>query len=201
MLKSRKENLADAVENGPAARTKRALLLLPLFLVLVWIAVILQFSMRSGTKSHDESGTVKNEISSAIKKAGVPVDRKVYKIYQPFMHDGAKVNGEAFLRKSAHAAEYFILGVLCFIAWRALKKRGNRLCPLLLLTGPAVASADEGVIQKFIVAGRTSSFRDVLLDGIGFFAAMLFSFLVTLLFSPSFRRETAAAFRSRRTAG
>lgn len=201
MLKLRNENGADARENGPGTRTKRTLLLLPLFLVLVWIAVILQFSMRSGAQSHEESGTVKKEILSAIKKAGVPVDRKVYKIYQPFMLNGAKVNGEAFLRKSAHAAEYFIFGVLCFIAWRVLKKRGNRFCPLLLLAGPAVASADEGIIQKFVVAGRTSSFRDVLLDGIGFFAAMLFSFLVTLLFSPSLRREAAAAFRSKRTAG
>ena len=67
------------------------------------------------------------------------------------------------LRKCAHFAEYFMLGVLWISVLRAVVCKYQKLVTigLCILT----ASVDE-VIQRF-VPGRSGQFQDVLLDSIG----------------------------------
>lgn len=86
------------------------------------------------------------------------------------------------MRKSAHFIEYFIFGVFCSILailWR--KNRFLLLIPLLL--GVLTALKDEMIIQRFLVTGRTSTMKDVLLDSIGFYLAAIMVFAVFLLWS------------------
>lgn len=152
-----------------------------LALLIIWVGVIFSFSLRSGVSSHQQSNEMKNTIKTEMQDSHIPIDRSAYRVYRPFMKKGQQVNGEAFVRKSAHFFEYFMLGVLsvCFIHLRY--RKGKALYLMVLLIGPAVAIIDEKIIQKFLVHGRTSSYKDVLLDSAGFCIAAIGTSLVVLL--------------------
>lgn len=146
--------------------------MLSFLVLLIWIGIIFSFSLHSGGSSHYQSVEVKAAVSRVIQQDGMRVDRRLYRLYQPFMIKEGKVNGEVFIRKTAHLIEYFVLGAICaLILWLNtwIQPAVRRL---LLLFGPMVALIDEFVIQKFMVVNRTSSWKDVLLDSIGFYLAL-----------------------------
>jgi len=70
------------------------------------------------------------------------------------------------IRKAAHLAEYFILGMLLF---RALRGDGHgfraRWAVMAIALAACVAAADEW--HQFFVPSRTSSPWDALLDSLG----------------------------------
>lgn len=105
------------------------------------------------------------------------MNHKIYNIYRPFVEDKNHVSSEDFVRKTAHFTEYFLFGVFCITAALILKRK-SRIWYIPLFLGIPVALFDEKIIQKFLVAGRTSSFKDALLDNIGFYFAVLMILLV-----------------------
>lgn len=160
---------------------KRGLIIFATVSVL-WVAVIFSFSLRSGTVSHHESGFVEHLLSAAAHRLNISVDHRLFSIFTPFV-ERPPVTSEAFIRKSAHLTEYFILGLICVQAFWLLKRRRHRFAPLPLLLGPVVSIFDERIIQLFLVSGRTSSYRDVTLDSIGFYSAVLLSIAAVRLFA------------------
>lgn len=86
---------------------------------------------------------------------------------------------EFFLRKAAHASEFFILAVFISAAFYYNKKRGVRLGTAVLLLTLLTAVCDE-FIQSFI-PGRGSSVRDVVLDFMGALAGLFICLLLILL--------------------
>lgn len=166
------------------ATTKREKYLYTLFyfLLVCFVAIIFSFSLHSGSSSHNQSTEVKDTIKTVMQHVGMKFDRKFYAIYQPFMIKGEEVNGEAFIRKTAHVLEYFTLGLISAILIVLNKKKRRIIKYLLLFLGPIIALMDEEIIQRFLVVKRTSSIRDVMLDSIGFYLAVIVFCIVLLIF-------------------
>lgn len=162
-------------------------------LLALWIGVVFSFSLRPGTVSHEESDTVKSHAKQALTKDGIGVNRSLYDIYRPFVENPAKINGEDFVRKTAHLTEYFILGTCCVLLFVLERRRAGRRAWLLFGVGPAVALIDEKVIQKYLVVGRTSSLKDAALDSIGFFLAFAVGLALALLRRRVLKRRAAKA--------
>lgn len=143
-----------------------------IILLFVWAAVIFSFSLRSGAASHSESGY----IITLTKRINLNIDKRFFKIYAPFVRDKNHITLEEFVRKSAHFTEYFIFGIICGTA-ALYFRRQYKLWYLTLLCGVPVSFIDERLIQRCLVTGRTSSYKDVLLDCIGFYFAIAFALL------------------------
>lgn len=88
------------------------------------------------------------------------------------------------VRKSAHFAEFFVLGILLFVSFR-MYRRNHLLLPLG--TGLATAALDE-TIQRF-VPGRSGEWKDVLLDFSGIVSACLLALLILTLYNRRKRRK------------
>ncbi|MDR3552291.1 MAG: VanZ family protein [Clostridia bacterium] len=151
-----------------------------IILLAAWIIVIFSFSLRSGASSHSESSAVENALLTFLERVNIRVDTGIYNLYRPFVPKGQVIDAEAFVRKTAHVFEYAVLGLLCCAnAWR-IPVRRRRAAWLFFLIGPLTAMIDEEIIQRFLVTGRTSSLRDVLLDATGFFIAATIAMLCHL---------------------
>lgn len=174
--------------NGSSAmKVRKVIRFTVICLLCIWVGIIFSFSLQAGKSSHAQSGKIKNQIQIILREHHIGINRSIYVIYQPFMADGEKVSGEDFIRKSAHVAEYFALGVFCFALFKYSvifnKDKMRRLKWSLLLIGPLVALVDEKIIQKFLVIHRTSSIKDVLLDSLAFLIAFILLWFVTLFIS------------------
>lgn len=149
------------------------------------IIAIWGFSLRPGQQSHDQSSDMVIICDKICNKLNINISSKWYKIYAPFVQDPSNITKEEAIRKTAHFTEYFVLGFFC--ALMACFNRRSKFSYLFLLMGVAVSYIDERVIQLHIVSGRTSSFKDVFLDCIGFY--LCFS-IITLLSIPFKRRKS-----------
>ena len=78
-----------------------------------------------------------------------------------------------YIRKFAHFAEYFVLGILAF---RAFQLKGFRRFIATVLVVVLVASLDE--INQSFEPTRTSSIWDVVIDAAGGVTAALLSLLL-----------------------
>lgn len=153
--------------------------LIALFLLALCISVILGFSLRSGSESHSQSGKVESIILNVCAKYNITIKEKYFKIYAPFVEDPNNITFEDAVRKTAHFTEYFALGLLCAVIGCNLYR--HRYSVIFLCIGAVTALIDERVIQLHIVAGRTSSYKDVLLDCIGFYSAFALFALIVLI--------------------
>ena len=130
-------------------------LLIFLILTICWIGVIFSFSL--------QPADVSSEMSSGLGK-------KILETFVPeLLEELETLSGEQLglmhhlLRKCAHFAEYFLLGVLVMLTLlqTILKKNVGMGIGLSML----VATVDE-TIQRF-VPGRSGQVTDVLLDTLG----------------------------------
>ena len=123
-----------------------SIILLVLAVVFIW-----GNSLKEGSESLEDSGAVKGVIEQILSALGIDVEV-----------------GEILIRKTAHFAEYFALGLLaCFAAWQ------NGLPQKPYLSGAfcvLIAVVDE-VIQSF-VPGRNGNALDVLIDSAGAICAI-----------------------------
>ena len=127
---------------------------------LLWCVFIWQFSLAPATVSAGTSGNVLGFCNEVLENAGVPI----------------RLTGQ-MVRKMAHFAEFFVLGVLssvCLLAhgfrhWQLLS--GGVFLP--------VAVIDE-CIQLF-VPGRGPHVLDVLLDVVGAICGTAAFYLLVLL--------------------
>lgn len=141
-----------------------------LFLTLGWCLLIFSFSLAPGSRSAAESGRVREILNGFLSALGSPV-----------------VLGGHFVRKLAHFAEYFVLGVTATATlWGFLGEKGLFLIPLPPFL---VALTDEQIIQRR-VPGRGPSFLDVALDTAGGVTGALAFFCIFLLFWHIRREKT-----------
>lgn len=146
--------------------------------VVFCVTVIFSFSLQSGSLSHHESSILTALIRGLLARLHIQINSQVLEIYRPFIINSGDIDFEEFVRKTAHVFEYSLLGILTVVSYLAAKKDN---CPhaILMLVGPLVALFDERVIQRYLVANRTSSFKDVLLDSISFYLAFGLGYLLT----------------------
>lgn len=156
-----------------------------IFITLLFIILIFSFSFHSGASSHEQSEEVANVVSHILQHYHVSIPSSVYKIYQPFLIKGETTDRNLFFRKSAHLTEYFVLGILSSILLYLGSFSGTwqsyQIC--FFFFGPLTALVDEKIIQKYLVIQRTSTFKDVVLDSIGFYMAIILCSTVYALIS------------------
>ena len=139
-------------------------------LLIVWCAVIWQFSAAPGGASENTSSQVQDFCNEVLDRAGVDFDVT-----------------SKMIRKTAHFLEFFVLGVLaagCLLAHGF--RHWHLLAPLVFVP---VAVIDE-CIQIF-VPGRGPHILDVLLDCTGGVcgAAAVFALILTILYIKDKRKE------------
>lgn len=137
-------------------RHKHHKLLFPI-LSLIWVIVILSFSLQDGTRSSLQSGMITATIQSLLSSIGIVIERQ----FLSFL-----------IRKAAHFTEFFILGLLL------TQSSKDTQIKLFLILGFLVPLLDES-IQSF-VPGRAMTVMDMLIDisgilfGIGFYTVVAY---------------------------
>lgn len=115
-------------------------------LVISVIGVIWWHSMQNGVASHAESRRVLAWVLARIPGTAVA----------PYLSDGV-------IRRLAHLTEYATLGVVLSIFSVLISRHSHKAWVLLI--GIGVASIDEYI--QLLAGGRTSTWHDVVLDGVG----------------------------------
>lgn len=168
---------------------KRVLTIVTCLLILL----IFSFSLHSGVSSHRQSEEVAETVTRVLARCHIHIDSHAYQIYRPFLNPGETADRDLFFRKSAHLAEYFLLGVfssvLLYVGSFSGTWRPNQLA--FFFCGPLTALVDEKILQQYLVAQRTSTYQDVLLDSIGFYAAVLLCSTVYALITLVARGRTS----------
>lgn len=137
-------------------RHKHHKLLFPI-LSLIWVIVILSFSLQDGTRSSLQSGMITATIQSLLSSIGILIERQ----FLSFL-----------IRKAAHFTEFFTLGLLL------TQSSKDTQIKLFLFLGFLVPLLDES-IQSF-VPGRAMTVMDMLIDisgilfGIGFYTVVAY---------------------------
>lgn len=160
---------------------KTVLFLFALAAAAALALLILSFSLRSGVRSNAQSEQVKRAVAALMHSLGLRhPDLRFIDWFYP--HGAHADLGNILVRKAAHGAEYALFGFACALALSFLRSR--RLAVALnLAAGPLLALFDEKYVQATLSVGRTSSYRDVALDSLGFFAGSLVAVLLLHLFA------------------
>ena len=139
-----------------------------LVLAIIWMLVISAFSSRTGDLSATDSGRI---------------GRLIGQVLVPGFEDWSEEKQNQFaekvdypVRKTAHATEYAILGMLLVGAYTDKEK--GRFVRLLIpwFIGTIYAATDE--IHQLFVVGRTGRFTDVLIDTCGSFTGIMLSYII-----------------------
>lgn len=134
------------------------------FLVLSLLWMVLIFYMSS--QPADESTQTSLRAGRAVCTVFVPGYRKLPEDQKTGL--ARKIDHP--VRKTAHATEYAVLGILVFQVFR--KKRYRKS----LLTAACYAATDE--FHQLFVAGRSGQITDVMIDTCGAAAGLLIVFLI-----------------------
>ena len=126
--------------------------IIPWVLVILWMLVIFMFSHQPATES--------NELSSGIT---IIITDIVEKVAPDNTFD--QVNLNLIVRKCAHFAVYFILGILVANALISNDIARHRVVLLALLICVTYAISDE--IHQLFLPGRSGQVRDVFIDSTG----------------------------------
>lgn len=121
---------------------KRLLRFIPAAAVMILIFI---FSAQSGERS--------SELSSAVVSAAYGEENSQS---EPLT---------VFVRKTAHFAEYAVLGGTVLFGLYSKKSRTGRLLAAAVLISALYAASDE--IHQYFVPGRACMFTDVLIDSAG----------------------------------
>lgn len=173
------------------AKIIRTVLIVVLTLATVLTAgVILSFSLRTGDASNQQSEAVRRVISGIMRRFGIAHPNLSF-LGRFYPYDAHLNLGNIAVRKFAHMTEYACFGIVCaaLLSFIPLRELGITLC---VLAGPSLALFDEKYVQVRLSVGRTSSYRDVLLDSFGFYIGSLLTELIILLFRRLRRRKLAA---------
>lgn len=136
--------------------------------VVLWMVLIFAFSSRTGNVSSEDSGRVGWLVGETI---------------VPTFNDWSKEKQQAFvdkvdhpIRKTAHATEYAILGMLlCGAIYDREKQRRIRTI-LPWIIGTLYAATDE--FHQLFVPGRSGQITDVMLDSTGVFVGVLIIYMI-----------------------
>ncbi|RKI37320.1 VanZ family protein [bacterium D16-51] len=137
-------------------------------LVLFWMIVIFAFSARNADTSSKDSSRI-----------GMLVGKIFIKDFQEWdfqKKDSFAKKIDHPVRKTAHATEYAVLGILLFGALYQPGRQKKREAFFSWGIGTFYAATDE--IHQLFVPGRSGQVTDVLLDSCGAAAGVLFCLLI-----------------------
>ena len=120
-------------------------------LSLIWIMVIFSFSLQDGTRSNFQSGVITTMMQNLLLSINIDIEREMLSF---------------IVRKTAHFANFFILGI--FVKQSAVDLKSKH--PLYWVC--IVPIVDE-TIQSF-VPGRVMALTDMVIDLAGIFAGVFF---------------------------
>ena len=162
------------------AERKRLLYFIP---VLLWMAVIFWFSANNGNVSSMQSGRISYMVASMVDKT---LGLEMSDVERMGLSEGLSF----LVRKTAHFTEYFILGILLYVAIslnfgsvldsldEGLMGGGlvriRYFLPVVIVFG--YAGTDE--LHQYFVPDRFCSFRDVLIDTAGGLTGILIIALI-----------------------
>lgn len=145
-------------------------------MALIWMIVIFGFSNMNTIESNGKS---KGVIYSVV-KCSIDITNRVNITNIDSNINAIKITNKvnAPLRKVAHATVYFILGIILINAFKYFNS--NRIYLYSLIICFLYACTDE--FHQSFVSGRTSSYKDVLIDTLGCIIGILGSYLLNLLY-------------------
>lgn len=138
---------------------KQNKLLFPILSIL-WVIVILSFSLQDGSRSSLQSGVITTTIQSILSNIGIDIERQLLSF---------------LIRKTAHFTEFFILGV--FVKQSSFDLKNN--FPIFLAC--FVPILDE-TVQSF-VPGRAMAITDMVIDLVGIICGMIVYAFVVKIFN------------------
>ncbi len=142
-----------------------------LVLMLIWMGFIFFMSNRPADESTQDS----EYVGTLIGRLVVPdFDELDEETRQDFVE-----SIDHQVRKSAHASEYCVLGVLAFFVFYDNKKERRSFYIKALTLSFLYAVTDE--IHQLFVSGRSGQFSDVLIDTAGAALGLLFLTAVFVL--------------------
>ncbi|NLL05213.1 MAG: VanZ family protein [Clostridiaceae bacterium] len=152
------------------------MLMISTTLVIAMVLIIFAFSTQQGESS---IGTSESIIDSLIQKLGI----------ESFIENNEWLyeHRNIVFRKTLHFFEYAILATLTFIT---LKLRGLKLKYISIITlmfTSMIAAVDE--YYQSLIPGRTPHIRDVFIDTLGAFTAIIIILIIIKLFKRSKKDE------------
>lgn len=139
-----------------------------LIMTICWLILIFGFSSRDADTSGQDSGRI---------------GRMVGECFVPGFKEWSAAKQEHFveavdfpIRKTAHATEYAILGMLMFGTIYEEKKSKVHNYVLPWIFGTCYAASDE--FHQLFVPGRSGQIRDVIIDSSGVLAGLLVIYIV-----------------------
>jgi VanZ family protein len=143
-------------------------------LVAAYIAFIFYNSLQTAVVSDDRSLAIAAWLEPRLNSRGILISTAMLNHY---------------VRKLAHFSEFFGLGLLVTAALFTAPVFRLRFLNFLIFV-LSIPFADE-TIQRF-VAGRSSQFSDMVIDGSGMLAGGLFCYLLILVIRDIFRRRSGS---------
>lgn len=149
---------------------KKTVLVLALML---WMGIIFWFSAKPAVESAEMSHTVGYIVGEIFidEFAGWPAEKQ-----QAFAE---KIDYP--IRKSAHAAEYAVLGLLILATMRCFFGYRYRIAIISWCFGVVYAISDE--VHQLFVPGRSGQISDVILDSVGVAAGICLYLVIKFIFS------------------
>ena len=139
-------------------------------LVLIWLIVIFCFSAKNGETSSGQS----NGVIIGVLAEGTVVAQKAGIIERNLSQEEINIvldNFNGVIRKIAHATIYFVLAILIVIALNTRADTFLRNMLIAVILCFLYSITDE--YHQTLVAGRTGTFLDCLIDTFGAVAACL----------------------------
>lgn len=148
-------------------------------LVICWMTVIFIFSARNADTSSQDSSRIGMLAGQIFIKDFEDWDlQKQLAFAKEIDHP---------VRKTAHAAEYAVLGMLLFGACYQMKEQWKKTAVLSWGVGTFYAATDE--IHQLFVPGRSGQISDVLLDSSGVAAGVIFLLLFSVVIYYLFKKK------------
>ncbi len=139
-----------------------------IILTIIWMVVIFSFS----AKDADESGRASNTVGLTIGRIFVTEFEKMPEDMQ--LAFAEKVDYP--IRKTAHALEYMVLGLL--ITGSIYSSRLSRIVVFLISWALTTLYATSDEFHQLFVPGRSGEIRDVCIDSVGAIAGVLIGILI-----------------------
>lgn len=153
---------------------RKKLIAIRIILIILTVAVMTTIFLLSADNA-DESNA-KSELFS---------DSLVYKILATFDLSEEQIQkvidvSVLIVRKTAHFAEYAVLGFLLASVCVSFYLKPSLTVPISFFTGTLYAISDE--IHQYFVPGRSCQFSDMLLDSSGVICGITFLLVIVLLY-------------------
>lgn len=137
-----------------------------LVLLIIWMGVIFSFSAKPADASSEMSMTT-----------GRFIGHLVITDYKKLSHERQEAFAEKIehgVRKTAHALEYALLGILIVQVFISFCKIKGIYMVICFCMGASYAVTDE--IHQLFVPGRSEQIGDVIIDSTGVLLGVLFSY-------------------------